>query len=283
MDELGSIGMNPWLLLLNGLLGTGLLLWICVLFDPAPVRARLRSGWAWLSWRPLPDGLGRLLLIWVGLGMLAQTLIVLSPVWQRLNHPILTVLFSIASFQGLACAVICWSCSRRERSLEECLGLQRRLKASDLLWGLGGYCLSLPFVVLSALGTQLLFEFFNWELQSQALLQASHDLQGHLVWVALFILVGFVGPFCEEVMFRGWLLTRLNQQMGPWPALLIHSWIFAVIHMHGPSMLPLFFLSILLGLLFVHTRRLWVCVWIHAIFNSVTLVQLLVQGEEALM
>ncbi|NIM08754.1 MAG: CPBP family intramembrane metalloprotease, partial [Planctomycetales bacterium] len=49
-----------------------------------------------------------------------------------------------------------------------------------------------------------------------------------------------VAPVAEEVLFRGFAYPALKQRYGMWRGLVIVSLLFAVVHFHTPSVLPLF-------------------------------------------
>jgi membrane protease YdiL (CAAX protease family) len=141
----------------------------------------------------------------------------------------------------------------------------------DLTWGLVGYCMVLPPVWLCLLLSEGLFQALGWEWTPQQMVQWVSVERSSSQSLALLLLIGFVGPFLEEVIFRGVLFPVMMRKAGPLPGLFLQAGIFAVIHLHAGSMVPLFLLGILLGLIYVYTRRLMSCVWTHAMFNAMTL------------
>jgi len=64
-----------------------------------------------------------------------------------------------------------------------------------------------------------------------------------------------------------------------WPAALILSALFAGMHLHLPSMGPLFLLSLLFSLSYAWTKTLLVPITMHACFNGVTIIILLLTGN----
>ena len=95
---------------------------------------------------------------------------------------------------------------------------------------------------------------------------------------ALFFIVICVAPAFEEIVFRGILLPFAVRRLGFWPGIFLISLIFGGLHLHLPSFLPLFLLSVVFCLAYARTRSLWVPVGMHMLFNAVTVVLVLLIG-----
>ena len=92
------------------------------------------------------------------------------------------------------------------------------------------------------------------------------DATGLLLTVLMVVLVG---PFVEELLFRGVLLTALDERLGGVVAILLSAPVFAMLHGSLWSFVPLTFLGIALGWLTVSRRSLWPAVVLHAAYNGV--------------
>ncbi len=84
-------------------------------------------------------------------------------------------------------------------------------------------------------------------------------------WCAAFVIVGLA----EEFSFRGYLQYTLTTGMGFWPAAILLSLLFAIIHMGNPGETKSGLLSVVIfGLLFClflrRTGNLWWAVGFHA-------------------
>lgn len=90
------------------------------------------------------------------------------------------------------------------------------------------------------------------------------DAFGRVVWVA----VSFTAGFCEEVAFRGYLMTRLRI-LGRFKSWLVPTVISAVAFgvCHAYQGIPGFILITIYGMLFswlyIRTGRLWPCIIAH--------------------
>jgi membrane protease YdiL (CAAX protease family)/uncharacterized membrane protein YhaH (DUF805 family) len=94
----------------------------------------------------------------------------------------------------------------------------------------------------------------------------------HPVDVVLLIFTLAVIPaFCEEVFFRGLLLPFFgdwlkNRHAGVW----ISAVLFTVLHFSVTQFLPILFMGVVLGYIYVWTRSIWAPVLVHFLNNAST-------------
>jgi len=84
-----------------------------------------------------------------------------------------------------------------------------------------------------------------------------------------------IAPVFEEFVFRGFAYPALKQRWGTWRALAAVSAAFAAIHLHVPSLGPLFALAVGLGLSYEFTGSLLAPITMHALFNATNVGMLL--------
>jgi membrane protease YdiL (CAAX protease family) len=82
-------------------------------------------------------------------------------------------------------------------------------------------------------------------------------------------------PLFEETLFRGVLLPVLGRHMGGVAAVGISAVLFALAHLSLGELLPLSVLGVGLGLLRWQSGRLGASVCLHALWNSLTFLNLL--------
>ncbi|HUE97260.1 MAG TPA: CPBP family intramembrane glutamic endopeptidase, partial [Longimicrobiaceae bacterium] len=92
---------------------------------------------------------------------------------------------------------------------------------------------------------------------------------GFLGWTFLFF--GIAAAF-EELVFRGYAFQALVAWIGPWPAIVIASAIFAALHGQNPNVTSLaivniFVAGVLLSLAYLKTRSLWFATGVHVGWN----------------
>ena len=84
------------------------------------------------------------------------------------------------------------------------------------------------------------------------------------------ILLCVVPAVCEELFFRGFCQTSLAARWGPVPALLVTSFMFAILH-GNPWYVHLYFLlGLLLGWVYMATGMLWAPIVCHLVNNAWT-------------
>ncbi len=91
------------------------------------------------------------------------------------------------------------------------------------------------------------------------------DLQLHQI-VLQFLVICVVPGFCEELLFRGVILSNCLP-FGRFRAIFISSLLFSLMHQNAEQIFYAFVAGILLGILYERTRNLWYCIFLH-IFNN---------------
>ena len=116
-----------------------------------------------------------------------------------------------------------------------------------------------------ALGYLYVVDAAGW-LGESALQQ---NALARLGWWTLPLAV-IAAPVFEEFIFRGLIFGGLRRSFGLWPAVLVSSALFAV--MHPPqSMIPVFILGASAALVYDRTRSLLAPMLAHAVYNACAL------------
>ncbi|MCL4206402.1 MAG: CPBP family intramembrane metalloprotease [Pirellulaceae bacterium] len=107
-------------------------------------------------------------------------------------------------------------------------------------------------------------------------------MRSHLVrsLPLLLVLVAVVPGLVEEIMFRGYLQTRLAERWSPVWAVAVSAVIFSAAHMdplHGIGVLPL---GLWLGAVAWRTASVWPAVLCHTVNNAVAVIGLKLQPDE---
>ncbi len=262
---------STWLMSL--ILVPGFLGWLFLLSNPRRTKATLQTAGNWLMWRPLPPGLLSAVFLAICLGLLAQiALVSMLNAFAAVPLPAVVVhLISILTFHVPATVMAMAWFQRSRIPLSQGLGLETRRGWPELAAGFAGYLLAFPAVVLAGALTLLVFTRFGLDMSLQPTVLDLKTLQHPMEWVLVFLLVVIIGPFCEEVVFRGVLFPWLSHRLGLTAGLLLHSLIFSAIHGHAASSFPLFILSIFIGLIYAVRQNLLAAFWMHAVFNGVSL------------
>ncbi len=90
-------------------------------------------------------------------------------------------------------------------------------------------------------------------------------------WVSLLVFA-WLPAFCEEVTFRGFILTGLQRRFRPRTAVVISSFLFALFHLNVFQLLPTFFLGLVLAYLTTRCGSILPSILFHLLYNTLILV-----------
>jgi len=91
----------------------------------------------------------------------------------------------------------------------------------------------------------------------------------------LLVVVAVIAPFSEEVFFRGFLYSAFKKSWGVNVALLLSSFLFAIVHLELYSFIPLMIIGWLFAYLFEKTRSLIPAIFLHGVYNLILILILL--------
>lgn len=154
--------------------------------------------------------------------------------------------------------------------------LRLNLKGNWIGWGLGGYFVALPLVlIISLLNQKLLKDQGGGNPILEIILQGHDNFTIALLW----FLVAVCAPLFEETLFRGFFLTSLTRYMPAWQAIALSGFIFALAHLNLGDVLPLSLLGMVLGVVYWRSRNLLASMLLHSLWNSGSFIGLLILGS----
>jgi len=146
-------------------------------------------------------------------------------------------------------------------------GLEREGWSRKALLAFGWLLAAYPLILLA--------QFISYQLASAN--AAPQELVTFLMdsesWQDKAIVIGLavvIAPVAEELIFRGYIYGVMKKYGGRIVAILVSSALFAVIHLHAPSLAGLFILAVVLVLVYERTGSLWAPILMHATFNAVS-------------
>jgi len=151
-----------------------------------------------------------------------------------------------------------------------------KFRGNWILWGLGGYLVALPLVIVVSLINQQL-----WQGQggSNPILPLALEGQDSVALLIFCLTASVAAPVFEEIMFRGFLLPSLTRYVPVWGAILASSLLFAIAHLSLSEVLPLATLGMVLGIVYSRSRNLLSSILLHSLWNAGTLLSLFVLGS----
>ncbi|MDJ0714084.1 MAG: CPBP family intramembrane metalloprotease [Prochloraceae cyanobacterium] len=147
-----------------------------------------------------------------------------------------------------------------------------------IFWGLGGYLVAVPLVVLVSIINQ---QFWQGQGGSNPLLFLAVQAQDKVALAIFFVTASIAAPVFEEIIFRGFLLSSLTRYIPVWSAILASSLLFAIAHLSLSEVAPLTTLGIILGFVYTRSRNLLSSMLLHSLWNGGTLFSLFILGSGA--
>jgi membrane protease YdiL (CAAX protease family) len=191
------------------------------------------------------------------------------------GNPMGIAVFSLVSYlvTMLPALLLIYFVALRPKGLSPISALKLRFATRKLgpvrlvVVGILSWCAIIPLVILgaavsAALGSQ---GSDNPVLPQIALIAGSGNT---LAVFLIFFNVAVLAPFCEEIIFRGFLYSSLRTRIGIFPAILASSLIFAGIHFDRGGALMLLALGPVLALAFERTRSLVPAMVAHGLWNA---------------
>ncbi len=194
--------------------------------------------------------------------------------WEADHLPFVWITLHSLALHG-ACLPLVWVLLRRKgRSWIAAFCPTPLSGGHAIAQGIGLYLAALPpFVLITALyhaGLQAV----GYTPMPQDVVQLFALLEYHWMRVYFVILAVIVAPIAEEILFRGILLPAAAKWCRAAGAIAITTILFALLHLHLPSLIPLAFLSLVLSLAYVYTGSIIVPIVMHMIFNAISLLTL---------
>jgi membrane protease YdiL (CAAX protease family) len=154
---------------------------------------------------------------------------------------------------------------KKNRTTKEELGLGRWPRWLDILLAPAGFFV---YILLSALFVFLAMQFLLFIDFDQIQDTGYSQLNQHFEFILAMVMLVFIAPVAEEVLFRGYLFGKLRAHVPVWLAILLTSLLFAVVHGAWNVGIDVFALSIVLCLLRVISGSLWPSILVHMMKNG---------------
>ncbi len=164
---------------------------------------------------------------------------------------------------------------RRRVDIEAAVGLRNLAPQHAIAWGAVFGFASLPPVGIIIAASDAVCRMLGWQQSEQPIIDMFTMTDSRFLLGLLVVFAIIIAPIFEEFIFRGFAYPALKQRFGPWRALALVSIVFALSHVHVPSIVPLFVLAIGLGLAYEWTGSLLAPITMHALFNAIMVARLM--------
>ena len=148
-------------------------------------------------------------------------------------------------------------------------------------WGWLSAALATPLVGLASTLLVGLFMEESEQLKMLSEVLRDHGRSGFLL--PLIVIIGVVPAVCEELLFRGYVQTRLTRRIGAVGGVLIASLIFALVHLltggwvHVVAVFPI---GLWMGWLALRSGSIYPAMIAHLINNALSVVAMVVDPSE---
>lgn len=177
---------------------------------------------------------------------------------------------SAAQTLGIVASI--WVAKRTFRlGLLRGLGLSMRHWTFDSIRGTVAFLAVLPVCVGLVELASWLLRMWNPDLvQPHSFLVQLREM-GIAGRVMIVLSATVLAPLVEELFFRGLIQSMLRNVLPAWPAVLVTSLLFMIVHAEAQNLPALFVLSTVMGYNYERCGRLWPAILTHALFNATTL------------
>lgn len=157
----------------------------------------------------------------------------------------------------------------------ELFGLQQvHWRSLAMTVGIFSLIILLTINLVSA-ATQTWLQGFWPDMEPQETVKAFQESDGIGFKFLVVLMAVVIAPLAEETMFRGFVYGVLKRYTDAPFAALASSLMFAIIHLHVGSLLPLWMLAVLFCLAYEITGCLLAPMILHAIFNGVSILAMM--------
>lgn len=210
--------------------------------------------------RPRRWGLGAFLLVEVI--FLASSLSLAFLLGGQGSPPISDVVLVVATPTLLAAgvAILITGLRGNEPRIDLKLQWSRRSAGLGLLFGVAGLLVTLP--------AALLWVWIVGEDANSAAGEVFGGTRSTWAWaVVVFVVIVFVAPFCEEIVYRGLLWGAVERRWGRWVALAVTTVVFAIAHVEWSRAPLLLVVALPIGLARLYADNLTASIVAHQVTN----------------
>jgi len=163
----------------------------------------------------------------------------------------------------------------RGLNLADLFGLRKLSLPKVLLLGVAFILPTFPCVAGAVYGMQAWMQDFWPDMSNQDTVEAFRACKDPLAKALLVVSAAIVAPLVEETIFRGFFYGVMKRYTDGYFAAICTSLLFAVVHLHIGTLMPLMILALILCAVYEFTGSLLVPMVMHGLFNGTSLAVML--------
>jgi len=181
----------------------------------------------------------------------------------------------------MACAVLAYLALLRGLNPAELFGMRQMTVGWAFLWALGALLVTCILLISAKkFVEEVMFHGSFPDNSAQETVEAFEHSAGWGFKILMGITAVVVAPVVEETLFRGFIYAVTKRVTDRWFSACFTSLMFALVHHHVGSIVPLFVLAIGFTVAYEITGCLLVPIFMHAMFNGLN-IALLALGHES--
>jgi|GEM_PF-3569187 len=111
--------------------------------------------------------------------------------------------------------------------------------------------------------------------ESQEIFQSGMSITAQVLMIVYAVIVG---PFVEEVVFRGVVLTSTSNRFGLVMGVIISTGIWSILHFQANIIIFTMIFGVVLSYMYFRTQSLWTCYLTHVLKNLIAVIALYLIG-----
>ncbi|MDP3804294.1 MAG: CPBP family intramembrane metalloprotease, partial [Candidatus Omnitrophota bacterium] len=147
------------------------------------------------------------------------------------------------------------------------LGLSVKNFFKNVFYGITGYIATLPILVGILIIISVIINVTKYVPEKQHIVELFLKEENLTFLVYTSVFASIVGPFMEELFFRGFLYNAVKKNIGIFWATLFTSAVFACLHANIVGFLPIMVLGVTLAYLYEKTGTLVSSITVHIMHN----------------
>jgi len=124
------------------------------------------------------------------------------------------------------------------------------------------------FLAMSIL-ISIISMFYSFEIEEQQIVDVFSTARTRWEQFLCLIIVAIVAPLSEELYFRGFLYPAIGKVIGEFPAVILTSIFFSMLHFDLIRFIPIVIGGIWLNLLYIKTGSLYTSIIAHSVWNTI--------------
>jgi|GEM_PF-839689 hypothetical protein len=149
------------------------------------------------------------------------------------------------------------------------VGLSKKLLFHNVFFGVSTYIAAIPFVIASLLLSMFIARVVHYTPSPQPLFVILFRETNGFVVMLFALLIVVIGPFAEELFFRGFLYGFFKRKLSSRDAIFLSAMLFSLVHSDPIGTLPIFCLGVFLAWIYEQTGSLAASFIFHSVHNLI--------------